>query len=359
MFSSMRCALLLSLAALLVLLFAAVPSAEAVLTVTQGSDRNQEVSRIVITEDNGSKPRVLGPGDLSAVSPDGSMVAVTDYDYEGGTSYLALYRTDGQRLWTHSLGDTEITLVKWSPDSKLLVGAEAESRQLVAVSAETGETRPIGGSTEQITGESFSPDSTEIAYTTRASEQKPGGPLGVVDVATGATRTLRAGAEDPVWGPAGIVFATIGRARRNLHSIGNAVWNIARIEPDGSAYRQLSQIKPEERFFGLTPIGWSRDGSKIAAGVQGSDGYWLNTYVVDAVHGGAKLLARGVESTAVSSDGRYVIGQTGDPECCGYRYTNIVRLPWTPRPGKPHVLVRHAMLASSSVDPPGVQVAGP
>ena len=342
----LRRTLLLSLVALLVLLVAAVPRAGAVLTVTQGSDRNPEADRIVVTEDDGSNPRVLGPGIRSAVSPDGSLVAVTDLGE--GVASLALYRIDGERLW--DLRHTELAVVEWSPDSKQLVGAETEARRLVLIDVETGEVTPIGGATGQITGESFSPDSTELAYTTRTSERTPGGRLRVVDLATGATRTLRAGAEDPVWGTAGIAFSTISRAKRQIHSIGNSVWNVARINPDGSAYRQLTQVKPDERFFGLTPVGWSRDGTRIASGVMGADGEWLNTWVVDAVHGGAKLLAGRVEATAVSSDGRYVIGQTGDPECCGFRYTDIVRLPWTPTRGKPHVLVHHAMLASSSVN---------
>ena len=194
------------LAIALVLLVAAVPRAGAVLTVTRGSDRDPEAGKIILAEDDGSRPRVLGPGTLSEVSPDGSQVAVLGY----GFSTLSLYGVDGGLKW--KLPDSEIGPVQWSPDSTMLVGADVGARRLLLVDATSGELRTIVSSATQITGESFSPDSTELAYTTRASEQHPGGPLQVVNLATGLTRTLRASAETPVWGPAGIAFSTISRA---------------------------------------------------------------------------------------------------------------------------------------------------
>ncbi len=77
-----------------------------------------------------------------------------------------------------------------------------------------------------------------------------------------------------------------------------------------------------------------------------ADGYWFTTYVVDAVHGGARLLFRGLTNTTISRNGRWIIGQTGDPECCGFQYSDVARVPW--RGGKKRMLVRHAMSASSN-----------
>jgi hypothetical protein len=48
--------------------------------------------------------------------------------------------------------------------------------------------------------------------------------------------------------------------------------------------------------------------------------------------------------TAISRDGRFVVGQTGDPECCGFKYSKIARVAWGG--GKKYVLLPHAMAAS-------------
>lgn len=76
------------------------------------------------------------------------------------------------------------------------------------------------------------------------------------------------------------------------------------------------------------------------------EGYWLNTYGVDAVRGGARLIARGIMPTAFSDDGRHIIGQNGDVSTTGFRYAKIVRVPW--RGGSQRVLLRRAMFASYS-----------
>ena len=67
-------------------------------------------------------------------------------------------------------------------------------------------------------------------------------------------------------------------------------------------------------------------------------------YAIDPIRGGFRLIAHSVMPTALSRDGRYVIGQSGDFECCGFKYSNIVRVPWAG--GKKRVLVHHAMVAS-------------
>jgi hypothetical protein len=67
---------------------------------------------------------------------------------------------------------------------------------------------------------------------------------------------------------------------------------------------------------------------------------------VDAVRGGARLIARGVMPTAFSRDGSHVIGQNGDVSTTGFRLAQIVRVPWSG--GKRRVLLRRAMYASYS-----------
>jgi hypothetical protein len=144
----------------------------------------------------------------------------------------------------------------------------------------------------------------------------------------------------PVWGPRAIAFGATGHRGRQT------IWNVATIRADGTHFRRLTHIHPTRLYFGLVPIDWSANGRRLATHTNGADGYWFHTYVVDAIHGGARLLTDRLEASAISRNGRWIIGQTGDPECCGFAYSNIVRVPW--RHGRQRVLVRHAMYASSN-----------
>jgi hypothetical protein len=87
------------------------------------------------------------------------------------------------------------------------------------------------------------------------------------------------------------------------------------------------------------------DGTRLLGGVVGQDAWTgRESYAIDPLHGGLRLIAHSVMPSALSRDGRYAIGQTGDPECCGFAHSNIVRVPWTG--GTKHVLLPHAMVAS-------------
>lgn len=314
----------------------AVPAAApASLTATRGTDTVPAKHHIVISRDNGSHQRSLGSGAWSSVSPDDSRVAVVDVGNYGLPPKLRLVPTSG-RGPSLTIAGAGVSRVVWSPDSSKLLGEDYEGHRLLLIDAASGAITPLA--TGSFDGESFSPDSTKVAYVVRSSETHLGGPLRVLDLATGATTTLRGDAARPVWGAAGIAFSTVRQGRRF------DVLNVALINPDGSGFRQLTRVKVRRTFFGLYPTAMSADGTRLVSGVNGSDGEWLNTWGVDLVHGGARLIARQVLATGFSKDGRYVIGQTGDIECCGFRYTNIVRVPWSG--GGQRVLLRHAMSAS-------------
>jgi Tol biopolymer transport system component len=310
-------------------------AAPASLTATRGTDTVPAKHHIVISRDNGSHQRSLGSGLWSSVSPDDSRVAIVDLDSHGLPSKLRLVPTSG-RGPTVTIAGANAIRVTWSPDSSKLLGEDYEGHRLLLIDAASGALTPLA--TGSFDGESFSPDSTKVAYAVRSSETHLGGPLRVLDLASGATTTLREDAARPAWGAAGIAFSTVGQGRRF------DVLNIATINPDGSGFRQLTHVKVRPTFFGLYPIAMSADGTRLVSGVNGSDGEWLNTWGVDLVHAGARLIAPRVEATGFSKDGRYVIGQTGDVECCGFKYTDIVRVPWSG--GGQKVLLRHAMSAS-------------
>jgi hypothetical protein len=315
-----------TLAAALVL---AAP-AGATITVTAGLHADGGNGHIVIARDDGSHQRSLGKGDASVISPNGKLVAVTDYPSytrPGKTTFKLLRAAGGAPLFRISAG---FGAVSWAPDSKTLAGLDDIGR-LVTIDARTGARTRIAAA---LGAASFSPDSKRLAYAT------PGRVLKVVKLAAHTTTTLRRHADTPVWSRHGIAFSAV-------HTLGGQfIWNVATMRPDGTHFRQLTKVQPTNQYFGLAPSAWSRDGKRLATETRGADGYWFHTYVVDAVHGGARLLFTGLTNTTISRDGQWIIGQTGDPECCGFQLSDVARVPWDG--ADKQVLVRHAMSVSSN-----------
>jgi hypothetical protein len=325
----------------LALTFALVPSATATLTATiDGDGPLPGKSRIVVANDDGSQRRILTGGEWSFVSPDGTQVAVVDYEYDGydpvSTTLKVLSAAGGPPTFTMPV---EGPLVDWAPDSKQLLVTDRE--RILLVDPATGAQRELVSGVSG--GASLSPDMAKLAYVELPNGEavgRGGGTLNVLDLATGATVTLARHAVHPLWGPSAIAFSTRSRRR------GRWVSDVARIQPDGTRYRRLTRIRPTRIFLGFTPIAWSADGRRIVPRVDGLEGYWLNAYAVNAVRGGARLVRRGVMPTGFSRDGRYIIGQNGDVSTTGFRHGKIVRVPW--RGGKPRVLLHRALQASYS-----------
>jgi hypothetical protein len=252
---------------------------------------------------------------------------------------LKMFATSGgSPIFTLSMA---CPLIEWSPDSRKLACVESgDPERLVLID-------PVSGATTTLARgffdrPSFSPDSSKLAYVQRPSGDsvRVAGSLKVVDLATRSVTTLRDAVTQPVWGPAAIAFSTVvSRPRYD-------VLNVALIQPDGSGFRRLTHLRVTLRIFGVFPVAWSADGKRLLGGVVGQDAWtWRESYAIDPVKGGSRLIAHSVAPSALSRDGRYVVGQTGDPECCGYKYSNIVCVPWT-RGGKRNVLIPHAMVAS-------------
>jgi WD40 repeat protein len=311
---------------------ATAPAASAMITVTAGLHADGSRGHIYIARDDGSHKRLIGSGDASAISPNGTRVAVTDYpaSYPGSAKFKMYRSSGGAPLFTLNTG---LAVLTWAPNSRTLAGVDIDNSRLVTINAATGARTTIAGSSRG--APSFSPDSKRLAYATQ------GDVIRIVDLATHKTTTLRRHADAPVWGKHGIAFATTHKDH------GQTIWDVATIRPNGTHFRQLTHVTPTPLYFGLVPAAWSANGKRLATDTQGSDGYWNTPYVVDAVHGGARLLYHGnLQQTTISHDGRWIIGQTGDAECCGFQYTDIVRVPWDG--GEKQVLVRHAMFVSSN-----------
>ena len=313
--------------------------ASASLTATTGRDTSPGNAKIVITRNDGTGVRVLASGEYSSVSPDDALVAVVDY-VEVNHAWV----NPKLRVYPSSGGPAKFTLrvdcpsVVWSPDSSRL-SCVAGGRRLLLIDPRTGSaTTLVNGF---VSWPSFSPDSTRLVYVRRSSNStaRLAGRLTVLDLATHATRTLRSGATHPVWGPNAIAFSTV--VSRPHYD----VLDVALIQPDGTGFSALTHIRPRTYLFGVFPVAWSVDGRRLLGGINGLDAWTTReAYAIDPIRGGFRLIAHSVMPTALSRDGRYVIGQTGDFECCGFKYSNIVRVPWAG--GKKRVLVHHAMVAS-------------
>ena len=311
----------------------------------KGAAENR-AAKIVVARGDGSQSRVLTTGWLSFVSSDGTQVAVVDSDVNWFTNQrLELYATSGgapRRVIP--LGCVHLY---WSPDSTKLACVEVvragRPARLRLIDAETGTktTLATGYFDDQV---SFSPDSTFLAYVQKPTEGyfSSLSTLRVIELGTQAVRTLRGGGvASPAWGPTEIAFATLLPRGRNF------TLDVAVIRPDGSGFRRLTRFRPTAELYGPHPVVWSADGTRLLAGMVGLDAWtFRESYAVDPIKGGVRLIAHGVSPSVLTRDGGYVIGQTGDAESTGLAGSNVVRVPWTG--GTKRVLLRRAVEPSSN-----------
>ena len=325
---------------------AAEPPATASLTASRfgtGAAASRP-GKIVVANGDGSGSRVLTRGWSSFVSPDGSQVAVMDGDVNYTNPRLELYASTGGAP-THAIR-IDCARIVWSPDSTKLAcvdysgGAGKPSRLLLIDAATAATTTLATGFFERQV--SFSPDSTRLAYVqcrprgrTSAAEAS----CELIDLTTRAITTVRSAVASPAWGPDAIAFAVLKPRGRNY------TFDVAVVQPDGSGFHRLTNFRPDAQLFGPIPVAWSADGKRLLAGMHGRDAWTAReSYAVDAVRGGIRLIAHRVSPSALSQDGRYVIGQTGDAETTGLAGSNVVRVPWGG--GTKRVLLRQAVEAS-------------
>ena len=206
------------------------------------------------------------------------------------------------------------TLTTWSPDSTKIAcdelsTAAGKPTRLVLIDAASGAKTPLatGFFHSQL---SFSPDSASLAYVQNPTEMfnSARATLKVIDLATRAVRTIRTGAVSaPAWGPTEIAFATAKRRGRN------STYDTAVVKPDGTGFRRLTRFRPTTELFGPHPVAWSADGIGLLAGMFGLDAWTFNLRAmpIDAIAVASRLHpATGVSPTALSRDGRYMVGQT-------------------------------------------------
>lgn len=313
--------------------------------------------------DDGSRQRRIAPGTEPRVSPDGQTIAYLHT--RGGTAYrpeLMVVPADGSAPPRRLLADwSQADVFDWSSDSSTIAavrGPEPGRKRLVLIDVSSGAQRTIARG--YFAGVSFAPESGQqggqLVYARAGRERFPLRadvfrldllPPGSESAAFDAL-ALRPELPDritrdhrslyPLWGPNGrIVYAKQLGAERRRYGPKNELFLM---DPGGGRVRRLTHTRVDPLLLGLVPTDWSADGRRLLAEFQGQDTSYAVT--VDprtgAQHPLTRDYERGLVGSALSANGRRVLGYTGGFEP-GPDH-DVVEVPYGG--GKPRVLARNA-----------------
>jgi len=321
-------------------LLAAAP-AHATLVYTKNVASVKFRPSVWVANDDGSSPRRLVNGRSARLSPDARHVlyARPTLDYEHEDVQLRVIPTAGGTPRTLLRRLNNIFTIEWSSDSRhvlALGGPRFGPHRLKLLDAVTGAARTIARG--YFYGFSFSPDGQRVVYSRAPREtQAISSDLYTAAVAGGAPQhiTTSAPALYPVWGPQYIAYSQ-ARLRRN----DAPVYQIHRINPDGSGHAVITRTKVPRLVWGLTPTAFAAGGTRLLAQFGGQN----TSYAVgvDPATGAERVLGprgeQGFIATAISKDGETVLVASG-----GWDESNrgdVVTVPWAG--GTPTVLVRNA-----------------
>ena len=335
----------LLLATLAIALLGLPAAAQATLAYAKGPFQGT----IYAADDNGNGPRKIGFGYDPHVSPDGNWVA---YRREVGKipQELKLAPSSGGPGRTLKTNFPEVFDLAWSPDSThiaAVVGPELGPRRLVLLDLASGTQTFVARGF--FGGFSFSPNSSEIAYSVAQSENYPPRsdvfrfpvPIpGVVNVRAPEpvrlTKDRRS--SDPLWGPDKIVFVKTVEGKKRRYGPKNELFLM---NPQGKQVKRLTNTKVPPLLQGLFPTDWSADGTRLLAEFEGQDTSYAVT--VNPKTGAQRPVAEAGENgfvgTALSADGKQVLGFTGGFDPSGGH--KVVTVPYSG--GKPKVLAKNAL----------------
>lgn len=294
---------------------------------------------------NGSdSARIWQPGkgckvDWPLLSPDGRMVALA---IKG--KGIALVRPGGTsceivgRPYRGSMLEGV-----WSPDGRFLLATRA-NEQLVLIDATKRTERTIAGG--ELSSFSFSPDGSRIVYSLRRKPKtvrflEIGYDLFVTPTGGGTTKRLTNDGLSikPVWGKPGIAYARIARRK-------NSTWphyQLWLMKADGGATRRIDFGQPAEiPYFGLLPVAWSADGTRLLALMNESEN--SEPYAVDLRQKRVWNVAPGEYTGIVdiSRDGKRVLLVRN-----GFDWTSPSQVEIAPiYGGEPQIIARNAALPS-------------
>ncbi len=344
--AKLRCAVALAAASAFLL---APAAAQATLAFV----RNPLHPVVWVAADNGRGAHRLVAGSNPHVSPDGKVIALLNQG-SGGKAQpeLILAPADGSAPPSRLVnGWRDPSVFAWSPGSKwvaAVLGPEVGRQRLVLIDTVTGAQRTIARGF--FNGVSFAPGGGVLVYGRAASERfpprsdvytyeirLPGMPNAQVSQLTQRLTTDRRSGY-PLWTVNdGIVFVRQLGARKRRYGPKNELF---RMNLAGERVHRLTHSKVGPLAQGLFPTAYSTKGRHLLAQFEGQDLSYAVT--VNGRTGAQRPLVKateqGVVGTALSANGKFVLGSTGGFEPSPRH--NVVRIPY--RGGRQRVLARNA-----------------
>jgi Tol biopolymer transport system component len=314
-------------------LAAAPAGAGAALVYVKGT--NTSTPQVWVARDDGTGARKISRGSRPVLSPDGRWVAWTDVAHDT----VRLRKVAGHNV--RRIGSSQdISGVAFSPDSKRLAVA-LRGRLLVHDIASRESSVVAHG---YIHGFSFSPDAKSLVYGSsgrNAAFDAPSDLYALTLDSDGKARvTYDRKSLNPIWGPTGDILFD-----RQTRRAGDAPrYNVFAIHPDGGSLRRITGLKIPPLLSGLVPLDMSADGRRLLAEFVGQDtsvGFAVNP-ATGRTRALSKDMETGLVATALSADGRTVLGMTGGADPSNRH--DVVTVPYAG--GRPTVLVKRAAYPS-------------
>jgi len=232
------------------------------------------ISRIFISETDGSGKVQVAKGSTPECSPDGKRILYFEHDS------ICLISTDGKERFnlSASIGGVNLNTPVWSPDGRSIVLSEGEFPQtnIIQVSLETFEKKVLVQNEGPEYAPAISPDGKKIAYTQLSRVQTEKG-IWLLDLASGQKLRLAEKGEYVNWSPDGksLVYHAPDGEAFSIFKVGADAGNLTKLSTGG--------------FDDELPR-WSADGSRIFFQSKRSpQGNW-NLYEMQPDGSGVKLL---------------------------------------------------------------------
>jgi hypothetical protein len=268
---------------------------------------------VFTASDNGLEEARVGRGYDPKVSPNGASVAYINEQRSSKRRRLRVVPARGGDS-NQLLDAAKISFVTWSPNSKAIAAVRAPRQgrpALVLIDVATGGQTTLARG--HFTGISFSPDSTELAYS-RINRPGPRPGSDIFRVSIGGPHSLQRLTFDhrsahPVWGVGDqIAFVKeLGSGHREqLFGMNSEGGGVYRLVPRRS-YRQPA---------GIVPVDWSQNGRLLLANVRSQRSGFKSGFallVEPGTHAQWPALppSAGFLGTSFSCDGHRVLGSRG------------------------------------------------